>query len=140
MARRLSSRHFDEGEVAEPNLTPLIDVVFVVLIMFIVVAPILEIDRVRLAAGRHDNPDQIAAQEGSEIVLHVHADNTIWLNRRQIDPSRLEESLATLYDSHPGERPQLFHDSRALFGTYQQVKNAVESAGFEELDLILEPQ
>lgn len=140
MARRLSSRRFEEGEVVEPNLTPLIDVVFVVLIMFIVIAPILEIDRVRLASGRHDNPDQIAARETSEIVLHVHDDNTIWLNRRQIDISHLEENLAILHHSHPEERPQLFHDSRAQFGTYQQVKNAVESAGFEELDLILEPQ
>jgi biopolymer transport protein ExbD len=35
--------------------------------------------------------------------------------------------------------PQLFQDKRACFGTYQQVKNAVENAGFNELEVILKP-
>jgi biopolymer transport protein ExbD len=35
--------------------------------------------------------------------------------------------------------PQLFQDKRAAFGTYQQVKNAAEMAGFSELEVILKP-
>ena len=40
----MRGRHFEEAPDAEVNLTPLLDVVFVVLIMFIVVVPILELE------------------------------------------------------------------------------------------------
>lgn len=135
MARR--GRRSEIEEAAEPNLTPLIDVVFVILIIFIVVAPILELDRVRLAGGRDANPDRIDVRESGQVAIHVHEDDTIWLDRRQIDPSRLEEEL--MKRDKEGT-VQLFHDRSARFGTYQLVKNAVEAAGFEELDVILEPR
>jgi len=39
----------------------------------------------------------------------------------------------------PTQIPQVFHDKNAHFGTYQMVKNAVEEAGFEQMDIILKP-
>ncbi len=42
--------------------------------------------------------------------------------------------------ANPESRPQIFHDKNAKFGTYQTVKNALEAAGFSEMDLILKPQ
>jgi len=65
---------------AEPtlNLTPLIDVVFVILIMFIVIAPLLELDRVQLAEGHAAmTPGTSSVQEGSPITIHVRQDNTL---------------------------------------------------------------
>ncbi len=49
-SRRLSS--LSHSEEASINLTPLIDVVFVVLIIFILIAPMLELDRIQLASFR----------------------------------------------------------------------------------------
>ncbi len=70
---------------AEVNLTPLIDVCFVVLIMFIVVAPILEMERVELASAPSSEQKSFrAVQEKSGIVIHVHADDTIVINQRKI--------------------------------------------------------
>ena len=39
----------------------------------------------------------------------------------------------------PEARPQVFHDKKAEFGTYQAVKNAAEEAGFSHIDIILKP-
>jgi hypothetical protein len=39
----------------------------------------------------------------------------------------------------PNDRPLVFHDKKAHFGTYQSVKNATESAGFQQMDVILNP-
>ncbi len=123
------------------NLTPLIDVVFVVLIMFILIAPMLELDRVSLAAApERDTLERAFVQESSSIVIHVHPDNTIWLNRRPIAEPQLIAALKQLKIQHPKLIPQLFNDRKAQFGTYQNVKNAVEAAGFEELDVILQPE
>lgn len=135
--RARSSRSTDEE--ATINLTPLIDVVFVVLIIFILIAPILQVDRVRLASGVQKEGKESAAQENSPIAIHVRADNSIWLNNRAVSGSQLLELLKEAYLRAPHKAPQLFNDKKAFFETYQTVKNAVELAGFEELDVILQP-
>lgn len=120
------------------NLTPLIDVVFVVLIFFILVAPLLQVDKVDLALGssKRSNP---AGQGDASIVIHVRKNNSVFLNHHEVDLQRLPFLLAKENKLHPHTTPQLFQDKEATFGTYQAVKNAAELAGFAELDLILEP-
>jgi biopolymer transport protein ExbD len=119
------------------NLTPLIDVVFVMLIIFIVIAPLLETDQVELAQGKPVPAKTVS--ETSLITVHVKADNSVWLNRQRISVTDLKSKAAALRQVHPNVRPQVFHDKRAQFGTYQQVKNGLEEAGFEQMDIILSP-
>ncbi len=122
---------------AEVNLTPLIDVVFVMLIMFIVVVPILELDRVVLAPGKTVEAKTVS--QTSPLAIHVRQDNTIWMAKRQVAPENLEGYLKELRAVHPTTNPQLFHDAHAEFGTYQLVKNAIDGAGFSEMEVILSP-
>lgn len=139
MARRLSRqhRHHEEPTV---NLTPLIDVVFVILIMFIVLAPLLELEHIDLAAAPSNGSGKaVSVQEASPLSLHVQRDNSVLLNRTPIALKELPSQLKEAKKRYPGLRLQLFHDQGAFFGTYQSVKNAAEEAGFEELDLILKP-
>jgi biopolymer transport protein ExbD len=134
---RKAALPFEEPAV---NLTPLIDVVFVILIMFIVVAPLLELDQVELAnAAANSTESPIAVQENSPIAIHVRGDNTILFNNRSVTAAELTEQLRLAKQKYPNVRPQLFHDRRGQFGTYQTVKNAAEIAGFKQMDLILQP-
>lgn len=140
--RKLRLSTFKEGSSEEVpiNLTPLIDVVFIVLIMFIIIAPMLELDRVQLASAAERNTKEMAiVQENSPVAIHVHEDNSIWINNRIVSEKELVQILKHAKRTHPQKIPQLFHDKKAQFGTYQTVKNAVELAGFEQLDLILQP-
>lgn len=126
---------------AEINLTPLIDVCFVVLIMFIVVAPILEMERVELAAGPPlDQHTVLALSEKSPITIHVYEDDTLSFNQQRVPLKHLKEMLVYAKIKSPAARPQIFHDRNAKFGTYQSVKNAVEGAGFTEMDVVLKPE
>lgn len=128
---------FEEPTV---NLTPLIDVVFVILIMFIVIAPLLELDRVELADGPHVNLSTASSvHESSPITIHVHPDNTIWFNNQTVSQEQLVGLLRDAKGKYPQVRPQVFHDKKAHFGTYQGVKNAAEEAGFSHIDIILKP-
>ncbi len=120
------------------NLTPLIDVVLVVLIIFIIIAPMLELDEVQLAGANPQAADVATVQE-SPISIHVHEDNTVWFNKRPVTTDQLVLLLRAAHQRYPNTRPQLFHDRRAQFGTYQSVKNAVEIAGFNEIDVVLRP-
>lgn len=120
------------------NLTPLIDVVFVILIAFIVIAPLLEKEEILLASAGKDNVSSVST--ASPIKLHVFSDNTIALNGQKLHDDELAERLRREKVAHPEAIPQLFHDKNARFGTYQKVKNSVLSAGFDSLELVLDPQ
>ena len=137
--RRTSSRKSLETP-QEPmiNITPLIDVVFVILIAFIVVAPLLELDRVALAGGGPSR-SPVHFQDTSPIQIRVYKDNTLSLNDEKISLRDLPSKLLAQKRAHPKARPQLFHDKEAYFGTYQSVKNCLESVGFQEVDLVLAP-
>lgn len=128
-----------EHEEAQINLTPLIDVVFVVLIIFIIIAPMLEVDRVDLANGTAGATKPAATTDHNPIAIHVHQDNTIWLQGKCVSPDQLARLLKEARRSGNLRAPQLFQDKRACFGTYQTVKNAIECAGYDELDVILKP-
>ena len=136
--KRLSSYLTHDDEEPALNLTPLIDVVFVVLILFILVAPMLEVDKVDLASAAVKQTKQ-QAPEPSPLTIHVHADNSIWIRSKKVSLEQLLPLLKQEKNARPSQMPQLFHDKKAQFGTYQVVKNAVEMAGFEELDVILQP-
>jgi biopolymer transport protein ExbD len=139
---RSHSRFPEEEPFDEPliNLTPLIDVVFVVLISFMIIAPVLDTDRVQLAPGAAHAKNPLSNQSGETLTITVHADNSIWVDHRRTTLSDLEKWLQKEKKIHPRSIPKLIHDSRAQFGTYQSVKNRIEACGFEEMDVILQPQ
>jgi len=139
MRKRIFSSAQDSEEL-HINLTPLIDVVFVVLIIFIIIAPMLEVDNIELAAAAHSPVKEMAnVQESSPLAIHVHADNTIWFQQKKVTCDQLFLLLKEAKKHYPQKTPQLFHDKKASFGTYQNIKNTLELAGFETLDIILTP-
>jgi biopolymer transport protein ExbD len=130
---------FDLTEEPALNLTSLIDVVFIILITFIVIAPLLDVDRVALAPGGKNDTAGLLG-ESSAVMLQVRRDDSIFLNGKLTSSADLRVQLEALHRAQPFAKPQLFHDREARFGTYQAVRQAVEEAGFDELDVMLEPQ
>jgi len=128
-----NSTDLDENLI---NLTPLIDVVFVVLISFILIAPLLEVDHINLAQGSTKSDKNI---EKTNIVLKVKEDDSILINDRLVTLLELKDLLKEKKRSYPNQIPQLYHDKKATFGSYQSIKNIVEICGFEKLDVVLQP-
>ena len=138
MRRKLSPSLEEEGP-DEPliNLTPLIDVVFVVLITFMLIAPVLDIDRVELAAA---GPSSKKDAFNAPLSIYVRADNSIWFQGKPVSLADLEKALKLEKLRNSGQTPQLIPDKHAHFGAYQAVKNTLESCGFEQMDVLLQPQ
>ncbi len=129
-----------EPSEAPINLTPLIDVVFVMLIMFILVAPILEMDNIELAPSSSQSVEiSSATLEKNPLTIHVRKDNTIWYNKQKVSLDQLKGRLTEARKKNPQIAPLLLHDKKAFFGTYQVVKNMAEEAGFKELNIVLAP-
>ena len=131
----------DDDPIEEPlvNLTPLIDVVFVVLISFMLIAPMLEVDSIDLAIGSTEKKKEALSPESASLSIVVRADNTLWMQGRKCSINELEQALLVEKKLHPGKVPQVIHDRNASFGTYQTVKNIMEKCGFEQMDVILKP-
>ena len=124
----------DEGLL---NLTPLIDVVFVVLLTFVLIAPMLDIDQIALAKTGSERSEIVAKEDALKI--YVKKDNSIWIQKKQITEKELSLYLKRYKKNHPLGIPQVFHDKNATFGTYQMVKNALETSGFKQMDVVLKP-
>lgn len=141
MARRSSSsKPLELPQEPAINITPLVDVVFVILIAFIVIAPLVEMDRIELASGGQiPSHLPVRFEDASSIQIHVQQDNTILLNHQEVTLSELIGLLRRAKECFPEARAQLFHHKEAYFGTYQAVKNALEAAEFKEVDVVLSP-
>lgn len=120
------------------NVTPLIDVVFVILIAFIVVAPLLELDRIELASSKSMHLP-VRFEDAGPVQIHVNDTNSLFLNRQPVTLEELTTLLGGLKKEYPAARAQLFHHKNGYFGTYQDVKNALEIAEFTEMDVVLLP-
>ncbi len=141
MARRQSfQKALEIPQEPTINITPLVDVVFVILIAFIVIAPLLEMDRVELASGGQI-PSHIPVrfEDASPIQIHVQKDNIVLFNHEPVTLIELTNLLRRAKANYPDTRAQLFHHREAHFGTYQAVKNALEAAEFKEVDVVLSP-
>lgn len=137
MRKRFRSQT-DEDALEEPivNLTPLIDVVFVVLICFILIAPILDVDSVSLS---HTSEVPKKNYQEGPLAIYVRSDNTIWVDQKKINLKELKTLSLNQKKRAPQTIPQLLSDKNATFGTYQEVKNILENVGFEQMDIVLKP-
>jgi biopolymer transport protein ExbD len=140
--RRRQNQNFEDDLPEEPivNLTPLIDVVFVVLISFMLIAPILDIDSIDLAPGGPSSKKESPSVQNSPFSISIRADNSIWLQGRKMTLPDLEKALALHKRQWPRETPQVLPDAHSHFETYCQVKNVLEACGFEQMDIVLRPQ
>jgi biopolymer transport protein ExbD len=128
---RKKERFLDDSLI---NLTPLIDVIFVVLIAFIIIAPLLESENIDLAQS---GKKTIKKMSQSHIKIYVKKDNSIWIDNKRVNVKTLKRILSEKKRIFPKDKIQLYHDKKAFFGTYYDVKNIAEKSGFERLDVIL---
>lgn len=122
----------------EINLTPLIDVVFVILILFIVMAPLLEKEEITLAQAGH-NAKSFHEEEPNSFSIEIHKDNKLLINQVALSIEQLPSVLYVIKTKHPDATPRVLCDEMAAFGHYQKVKLSLEEAGFERMELILKP-
>ena len=71
------------------------------------------------------------------IKITVNAKGNILLNNQPISKEELHPACQALHKTHPQVIPQLYHDKQAPFGCFQIIKHHLETAGFNQIDLIV---
>ncbi len=130
---------FDEqsgGAISNINVTPLVDVMLVLLVIFMVTAPILQqgvtisVPKVK-AAG--------LTGEDQQLVLAVNARGQIYLNDTLIDLKEIEPKLQAILKQRPDRGVFLRADQSVRYGDVMKVIAAVKNAGVERLGMVTEP-
>ena len=121
--------------MADINVTPLVDVMLVLLIIFMVTAPLLS------AGVPVDLPDSNAKplnQNPSEISLSITNDGVIYLGETALAPGGLAQTLAQVPPGPDGKRPQvtLRADRSLEYGTVIGVMGELNRAGFTAISLV----
>ena len=121
--------------MAEINVTPLVDVMLVLLIIFMVTAPLMS------AGVPIDLPDSNAKpldQTPSQIELSIATDGTIYLDQTVIAPGALGERLAAVPRGADGKPPlvTLRADKTLEYGRVMGVMGELSNAGFKAISLV----
>jgi len=93
----LSMGQDDEGD--EINLTPMLDVVFIMLIFFIVTASFIK--EAGIDVNRPDAPVTETKPEDANILVVITANDEIWIDRRVIDPRAVRANIERLHAENP---------------------------------------
>ena len=122
--------------MAEINVIPLVDVVLVLLIIFMVTAPLLYrgID-LRLPKSEVNS---IKAEEGKTI--SVSKDRQIYLDSKKVSLSELEKSLAVMKNKNPEMNLFLRADRDVQYGLVVQVMDIIKKIGIDRLGMVTESE
>lgn len=118
------------------NVTPLVDVVLVLLIIFMVVAP-------QLAAGPQmdlpvtEQPPE-KPDDGRQIRVALEHGGRIWVEDDSVSAERFSDRIRQAAAEDPARQVVIQGDARLSFGEVRKAMLAVESAGFKDVGLIAE--
>jgi biopolymer transport protein TolR len=122
--------------LSQINVTPLVDVMLVLLVIFMVTAPILHqgvsvnLPRVRTGA---------LAGDDLQLVVSLTADGTIYLNDTPMASAALAEKLNAILEERPDRQIFLRADSGVRYGAVMEVMSGLHQAGVQRLGMVTEP-
>jgi biopolymer transport protein ExbD len=124
-----------EEEEAEINLTPMLDVVFIMLIFFIVTASFVK--ESGLDVNRPDAPTAVK-KESANILVAIGASNEIWINRRRIDPRAVRANIERMHAENPEGAVIIQADKKAFTETLVLVMDSARQTGVFNVSIAAE--
>ena len=133
MALGSSSRQ--QGALSEINVTPLVDVMLVLLVIFMITAPMMQqgVD-VNLPKAKG-----AALPSKERVVVTVKKDGTIFINKAAVKQADLQKKLAIILDGRTDREVFLKADHRVSYGKVAKVMGEIKEAGVERLGMVTEP-
>jgi len=130
-------RHRRKAVMSEINVTPMVDVMLVLLIIFMVSAPLLTVGvPIDLPQTRAKSLDQ----NGEPLTLSVSLQGQVFLQNSEIPLDDLVSKLKAVTDARGGydERIYVRGDRKVDYGTVMRVMGRLSSAGFKRVALVTE--
>jgi biopolymer transport protein ExbD len=129
--------HEDDSELSEINITPLVDVMLVLLVAFVITIPVL-------SNAIHVNlPKTVATtppEQQKAVTVTVDGEGKVFLDNAEIARADLERSLLTLKNANSNLSLHLRADERVPYGPVAKVMAAIEHAGVPRVSILTESE
>lgn len=131
----MRKRRFSAEEEADINLTPMLDVVFIMLIFFIVTASFVKESGIDVS-----RPDAATAEvkERGNILVAITRDGQVWIDKRPVDIRAVRANIERLHAENPQGSVVIQADRDSKNGLLVQVMDAARSAGVYEISIAAE--
>ncbi|MDH3404562.1 MAG: ExbD/TolR family protein [Acidobacteriota bacterium] len=126
----------DESVLADINVTPLVDVMLVLLIIFMITAPMLH-QGIEVALPRAD-ADAMQLEVDDPIVLSINRDGIVYVQDEPVHPTLLVERLQPLVEARSGEPVFLKGDRELAYGRVVEVLDILQRGGIEQIGMVTE--
>jgi biopolymer transport protein ExbD/biopolymer transport protein TolR len=135
----LAKREEGKKVNSDINVTPMVDVMLVLLIIFMVITPMLQKGR-SVDLAKTNNPTQMPdADKEDALLVAITRDGSIFFgNDRLNNPDDLNEKVRTRLEGRVDKHVFVKADARAKYGVVVQVVDNVRSAGVDQLGLLTE--
>ncbi len=128
----------DEGKKVNSNInvTPMVDVMLVLLIIFMVITPMLQ-NKVQIDMAKVDNPINMPdADKEDAVVVAVTRDGKVFLGQNPVDPSQLGSLVRDKLADKTDKMIYLRADARAQYKVVEDAIDDARTAGVEEIGLL----
>ncbi|RMH50006.1 MAG: protein TolR [Zetaproteobacteria bacterium] len=132
-----SSWQTDQEPMGEINVTPLVDVMLVLLVIFMVTAPLLT-QGIDVELPKADAPD--LTQNVEPLVVSIRADGTIFLQRHRIPRTLLVTKIRAVRRTRPDLPLYVRGDGRTPYAEVARVMALLAQAGIDKVGLVTEPE
>jgi biopolymer transport protein ExbD len=122
----------ESEEESEINITPMLDVVFIMLIFFIVTASFVKESGIDI-----NRPDAATAErkERGNILVAITESGQIWIDRRQVDVRAVRANIERLHAENPQGAVVIQADENSKNGLLVRVMDAARLAGVENVSI-----
>jgi len=121
---------------ANINVTPMVDVMLVLLIIFMVITPMLQ-NKVAVDMAKVDNPESMPdADKEDAIVVAITRDGGVFLGQDKIAVDELGARVRDKLADKPGKTIYIRADARAQYRAVEDAIDAVRTAGVEDVGLL----
>ncbi|TDM52175.1 ExbD/TolR family protein [Aliivibrio fischeri] len=128
-------RRFSHQEEAQIDLTSMLDIVFIMLIFFIVTSSFVRESGVEVNRPQASN---VSSQKDAGIFVAITASNDIFIDKRMVDAERVQATLEHLLLEQPEASLVIQADEHAYNGTVIKVMDAAKGAGVKGIALAAE--
>ena len=132
--RKLFTRNMDEEESAI-DITPMLDVVFILLIFFIVTATFIKETGIDV---NRPEAETAVKKEKANILIAINKNNEIWIDRRMVDISSVRPNIERLHAENPQGSVVIQADKESVMNTLIQVMDAARQAGVYNIAIAAE--
>lgn len=134
MRMRLRKRNEEEAGI---DMTPMLDIVFIMLIFFIVTTSFVKESGIEVSRPSAATATQ---QERANILIGISEGNEIWIEKRRVDLRSVRANIEKLHAENPEGAVVIQADQGAKTGTLIQVMDQVRLAGVSNVSIAATPQ